>query len=800
MLYVYPASVRRAIACLLRCNLDISRLSSAHARVLLEYGMHGDLPVALYEHAVALDPHSVVFFPPAAVRVRDLQRALCEAPELGPPLLRAVHFHKRALLRDGDGAVLRKLLETNAVTDDDVSYLIRERCVSPASIVKLNPRLATRSMRFSPQELEDIFRSVRSERWEELYERLDLVLRDILWLAARAAVPPLHAALQRLEDTRACLALVMRFPHARVLDFVSPLVKYERGFVRALDNFVAAQLPALWPDINRFLFRAVPKSQLLRRYGIKFHAMFSFACEPFPDVDASALSAQDAAFVEAHIHTYDQLARAFSLRFRQHVQRTQNRVLTMLVGDTRRPPARPRRSSSVEDLLQHLDHVYESRTPRLARRDLEGMLSAHRYDVSLCKRVLMADASTRVKKKVLRIMRGWKACGTLAHLSYTKVTQSTILLDIFTHLVVRIFHSQRELLAALDKNSDALFRRLPLCQCARCAELRTLRAHDAPALRSRIFAGAPVDALASARPRADAAPRASSSLASLETRERAGADTPAPGPAAAADLDADAEEGLRTGADERQRAAQSSGARPRVAFDGRARNAPSDGRERHAPSGRARRDPDARAARIPLRALASEATDECLLAAVHDLAVLAAHGVVDTRFVPASSWGPLAGMLRGLGTIDVRSVRDALTHSALNAANLGAGGVRSAHFMVHVRHVNAYRFTDYDTVLRFGEAYVRVVLFFNFLLEYLFVVSLYRLVVMRAHWRFREFVSKMINCFLEGFGVCFCAMRVNDCVDNELADYMQDNGAPFHTYHLYAKVILVILEHLNGTR
>ncbi|DBA42671.1 TPA_asm: MC042L [Molluscum contagiosum virus] len=783
MLYVYPASVRRAIACLLRCNLDISRLSSAHARVLLEYGMHGDLPVALYEHAVALDPHAVVFFPPAAVRVRDLQRALCEAPELGPPLLRAVHFHKRALLRDGDGAVLRKLLETNAVNDDDVSYLIRERCVSPASIVKLNPRLATRSMRFSPQELEDIFRSVQSERWEELYERLDLVLRDILWLAARAAVPPLHAALQRLEDTRACLALVMRFPHARVLDFVSPLVKYERGFVRALDNFVAAQLPAVWPDINRFLFRAVPKPQLLRRYGVKFHAMFSFACEPFPDVDASALSAQDAAFVEAHIHTYDQLSRAFSLRFRQHVQRTQNRVLTMLVGDTRRPPARPRRSSSVEDLLQHLDHVYESRTPRLARRDLEGMLSAHRYDVSLCKRVLMADASTRVKKKVLRIMRGWKACGTLAHLSYTKVTQSTILLDIFTHLVVRIFHSQRELLAALDKNSDALFRRLPLCQCARCAELRTLRAHDAPALRSRIFAGAPVDALASARP----LPRADATPTSLETAgERAGANTPG------ANLDTDAER-LRTGANERQHAAQSPGARSRVPFDGRERRAPSDARERHAPS-------DALAARIPLRALANEATDECLLAAVHDLAVLAAHGVVDTRFVPASSWGPLAGMLRGLGTIDVRSVRDALTHSALHAANLGAGGVRSAHFMVHVRHVNAYRFTDYDTVLRFGEAYVRVVLFFNFLLEYLFVVSLYRLVVMRAHWRFREFVSKMINCFLEGFGVCFCAMRVNDCVDNELAEYMQDNGAPFHTYHLYAKVILVILEHLNGTR
>nr|WQH57876.1 MAG: MC042L [Molluscum contagiosum virus] len=768
MLYVYPASVRRAIACLLRCNLDISRLSSAHARVLLEYGMHGDLPVALYEHAVALDPHAVVFFPPAAVRVRDLQRALCEAPELGPPLLRAVHFHKRALLRDGDGAVLRKLLETNAVNDDDVSYLIRERCVSPASIVKLNPHLATRSMRFSPQELEDIFRSVQSERWEELYERLDLVLRDILWLAARVAVPPLHTALQRLEDTRACLALVTRFPHARVLDFVSPLVKYERGFVRALDNFVAAQLPAVWPDINRFLFRAVPKPQLLRRYGVKFHAMFSFACEPFPDVDASALSAQDAAFVEAHIHTYDQLARAFSLRFRQHVQRTQNRVLTMLVGDTRQPPARPRRSSSVEDLLQHLDHVYESRKPRLARRDLEGMLSAHRYDVSLCKRVLMADASTRVKKKVLRIMRGWKACGTLAHLSYTKITQSTILLDIFTHLVVRIFHSQHELLAALDKNSDALFRRLPLCQCARCAELRTLRAHDAPALRSRIFAGASAGALASARQRsrADAAPSASSSIASLETGERAGADTPALGPAASADPGANAEECLRTGAAERRHTAQSSGARQRV----------------------------------PLHALANEATDECLLAAVHDLAVLAAHGVVDTRFVPASSWGPLAGMLRGLGTIDVRSVRDALTHSVLRAANLGAGGVRSAHFMVHVRHVNAYRFTDYDTVLRFGEAYVRVVLFFNFLLEYLFVISLYRLVVMRAHWRFREFVSKMINCFLEGFGVCFCAMRVNDCVDNELADYMQDNGAPFHTYHLYAKVMLVILEHLNGTR
>ncbi|QGN68043.1 IEV morphogenesis protein [Equine molluscum contagiosum-like virus] len=693
MLHVYPAPARKALARLLRAGLDIARIPAKHAHVLLEYGLHGFLPAVLYERAVALDLHAVVFFAPATVHVLDLQRAIAAAPAIGPALLRAVHFHKRALLREGDGLVLRRLVEAGVVDADDVQFLARERAVSYASLLKLNPRLARPDMQLSEEELEDVFAAVPCEHWEVLYERLDVPLPTLLRLAARARVPPLHRALLRLGDAAACLELVRQYPHTRVIEFIAPAVKYAREFVASVDELVAAALPALFPHLNRFLFRARPRAALLRRYGIKFHAMFEFAHEPFPRVSACALSEEDAAFVERHIRVYDAKAREFAVRFRQHVQCTQSRTITMYVGDELRARAPRARSTSVEDLLRHVEDLRAMRRGSLCTRDLEHALRAHHYDFSLCRRVLTSDASTPLKKRVLALMRGWRAKGLEAAHSYAKLTQSTILLDAFTYLAVRVFHVQRALLPALEAgaaDAAALLAKLPLCRCARCEAVRDLSARAAPELRSALFGGA----------------------------------------------------------------------------------APERG----------------------------AVTDDSLLNAVYDLGVLAAHGVVDTRFVLPRAWGPLCALLAGADAIDVRGVRDALSEAALRAANVCAGGMRSAAALAHLRHVPAYEFASYDAVLRFGEAYVRAVLYFNFLMEYLFAVSLYRLVVLSSRERFREFVGKMISCLLEGFGLRFCTMRVHDCVDGELAEYVRDNCVPYHTYHLYARVVLAILEHLNGAR
>ncbi|ATI20984.1 membrane protein [Western grey kangaroopox virus] len=196
-----------------------------------------------------------------------------------------------------------------------------------------------------------------------------------------------------------------------------------------------------------------------------------------------------------------------------------------------------------------------------------------------------------------------------------------------------------------------------------------------------------------------------------------------------------------------------------------------------------------------------EVTDAGLLDAARDLAALASRGVVDTCFIVAEErWGAIAGILDGEVVIDVRRMRRAITEASLRTINVDRHGLLRRDSLKHIDELDIYSMVDYEVIADLGERYVRTLLYFNILLEYLFAISLFRLAVMQpTDGRFREFVSKLVNGFLEGFRIYFCHIRVDDSVSMDMQLYLEGHSAPFHTYHLFVKVILIILEHLNGT-
>lgn len=484
-MYLYPSQVRRALRKLLKRGLDISRLSKSHARALLAHGVHGKLPSSLYDMAMSIDIQMVAFFHPSAVRVRDLLHAIANAKAVHAPLLDAARFHKHELLRRSDGFVLRRLIESDVVTSEDTHFLVRCRDVPPASLLAAKPALASASLDLSDGELDAVFSSVPREHWQTLYAKLDLSLPTVLRLAREHGVPPTHPALLQLQDPNVCLVLVLRFPNHPVLQFVAPHVKYRRDFARNVDLFVYRSLPLMYPHINSFLARALPIEYLVDKYRVKAYAMFDNAYYSIHRVDVRKLSKEDAAFVETNIGIYDVKAREFALRFRQHIQCTQNRTITMFVpGTLSHTWRRPKHATSVEDLLQHIDTLTDPRTSRPRTKDFNCVLEPHRYDMSLARRVLLSDVSTRTKKKALKAICRWKVSIGIGTQTVT-ATRCALVWNTYAHVTAKIFRIQSTL-------SDML--RTPMskqqtlwCSCNHCTECRAFTRSPLPNLKNKIL-------------------------------------------------------------------------------------------------------------------------------------------------------------------------------------------------------------------------------------------------------------------------------------------------------------------------
>uniref|UniRef100_A0AAU7E1E4 Uncharacterized protein n=1 Tax=Rousettus bat poxvirus TaxID=3141933 RepID=A0AAU7E1E4_9POXV len=683
-MHVYPAPVRRALKQLAGKNLDMGRISAKSARLLLRHGMHGPLPSSLYATAISISVHTIGFFHPSVVKASDLMLAIGDVPSLVSPLLEAACFHRRDLLTCSDGHVLRKLLESDFLTVADAEFLVNVRGIPAASILRINPQLASSSMRLTDSEVESVFASVPSSKWSSLYRKLDVTLLTVMRLVDSLDVPPLHRVIRQLRTPEVCLALALRFPEHPVLDYIRQDIKSQRRFVCAVNDFVVQSLPAMYPPLNRFLASMIPMRHLIDIYGVKAFAMFDDAYCSMRHVDIRALSAKDAEFVERNIAAFDAKAREFALLFRQHIQHTQGRTITMYVPGTLVHVKRQKHqlSTSVEDILKHVEAISSMRRPRT--KDVERIFGAYRYDMSLAKRVLTSDASTRVKRKMLKAMCRWKVLVSPDAVTGVRLTRSCITWDACAFFGVRVFRLRDLLpgtLPALPLN------KLPMCHCDRCAKQRVTEPSLPSDLRGVLFTG---------------------------------------------------------------------GTSP------------------------------------------CEISDESLLTTIHDLCVLASHGVLDVGFVSAPpGWGPLMSVLTSK-RVDAQQMRKVLTAETLATANLTAGGLGGVSAMAHFQHMDIHAILPYERVLRHGEHYVRVMLFFSVVMEYMLMIAMYRTLVLRTTARLREFVAKLVNYVLEAFGVRFCFIRVHDCVEYELYECARDGTLPFHTVNLFIKVLTVILEHLNG--
>ncbi|AWU47085.1 Virulence [Sea otter poxvirus] len=189
----------------------------------------------------------------------------------------------------------------------------------------------------------------------------------------------------------------------------------------------------------------------------------------------------------------------------------------------------------------------------------------------------------------------------------------------------------------------------------------------------------------------------------------------------------------------------------------------------------------------------SDITDKSLLNALSDIIMFAIHGYVDLKFSGYSNWGPLLTMIAGVRVLDISIIKQAIEN--ISQANICAGGLQSTDTLVDIRDIKIHKLLH--CCITMNPSLVSVIIFFNSIIEYIITLCIYRIHVLGKKSRIREFLNKIIGTILEPFGIYYCAMNINNAVITELLD-TNFTVTYMHLFHLILRIILIILENING--
>ncbi len=191
-------------------------------------------------------------------------------------------------------------------------------------------------------------------------------------------------------------------------------------------------------------------------------------------------------------------------------------------------------------------------------------------------------------------------------------------------------------------------------------------------------------------------------------------------------------------------------------------------------------------------------SDDFILTRVHDLVLLAMHGVICLRVLDFKLWGPLSNLLKGNCSIDNVKLRLVLNHDNLENCSVFSSRLNYSNDLVIFTSLPSFRFSDIEN--SFNERYSKVIIVLDTILEYMLSAIFYRIVVVEKTYNMKLFISKLISTVFEAVGVYFCAMRIDDMIDIELDNFIERGSSPSQLLHLLLRVILIIVEEINGTR
>ncbi|QDJ95013.1 virulence protein [Hypsugopox virus] len=489
---MYPKHVRKALKSLIKHKLCINKVSTKHAIVLLEYGLHGSLPSSLYNEAIAVDICNVRYLPPNDVKVKDIIKALQYSQTIDSRLRNAVLIHRKELLTSGL-RVVKLMLESNLLTSDDVKWILKEKLAPATYMLKIDPKIAAPYIKLSKDELVDVLTNVPQDVWEYLYENLDLDLESILYASDMFNAPPIHKSLSKLTSESLAIELVKKYPFTNVITFINAKIKFSDNFILKMHELVNIHFPKLLYAVNDVLLLLCKHDDLIKRYGIKCTAMFSI---PIP-INIDDLTEDEQMFIEENIAFYDVNCRNFALKFRTKIMETCNKVITMKSRDmalnksmSLRASIRSLKSKSsirrvttnvtnvkntIEDILMHIDTSKKRQKVKLS--DVEKILSIFRLDPCAARNVMLSMANTKTKIMALNVIKKWKS-HTLSLTSTFTNFGGLITMDMLDTISTKILHNYRNLFIKITKYNNITD--ISKCTCDKCDNVvhKTLRSTD----------------------------------------------------------------------------------------------------------------------------------------------------------------------------------------------------------------------------------------------------------------------------------------------------------------------------------
>nr|WGO62671.1 hypothetical protein [Wadden Sea poxvirus] len=455
---MYSKRTRKALSNLISNKLKIDKISQKYLHILLEFGLHGNLPAFTYDKAIQVDVCNIRFLPPDTIRINDIVETLKIIPIIDERLYNIIMINKKKLLTSGS-KVIKLMIEYKLLTKNDINWIISENILDPVQVLKIDPLTASLNMKISHDDIIDVIQTVPSTFWNYLYNNLNISLNTLLYLSDNMNIPPLNKSLMKLDDINVAIYLVNKYPHDSVIDYISNKIKHNINFINEMHKTISRHFPTLIPSINDLLFLTIPRSELIRLYGIKTVAMFSFNIP----IDIYSLSKEDTDFIKKNITFYDSMCWKTAIKFRDEVMKKEHYVITM---NTKKLLPTVKHYSitqtNIEELLNHINNVYKYQKIRLS--DVKKIISNFQLNPCTVRNVMLSNVDKEIKIMALKIIKQWKSYNLSLTSTFTK-NNGDIIMDIIDYMSLKILQNYTIIfnnLKTLDGNI------IPYCACLKC--------------------------------------------------------------------------------------------------------------------------------------------------------------------------------------------------------------------------------------------------------------------------------------------------------------------------------------------
>ncbi|QHG62601.1 hypothetical protein [Cetacean poxvirus 1] len=457
-MYMYPKHVRKALSKLISKNLSIEKLSRKYVNCLLDYGLHGLLPPSLYKYVIInYGVEQIKYFSPAIVSVTDLITTITKCNSIDEHLKKVIFYHRRYLLCSGL-QIVKKLIEHELLTKDDINWIINEDIMNAVNILKINPLLANSNMILNRKELLTLFSTVSTNCYKFLYDTLYIKYDDILYLSFVLDIPPLHSSLTNLRSFTIFKELVLKYPYENIITYLSPIMIYKKEFINDLLILVDETVDDLFiPSIYDLLYITTPHCNLIQRYGIvKCVAMFAFSIN---NIECNSLTQDEKLYIEKHINIFDIRCRNFSIKFRNYIIKTEGRVITMNVNNIIEKWTTVRKKSINEDELSYILTYLCNYDKEPSLEVIKEILQSVRLNPCVCRQTLLSQSlDKKTKILILRVIKKWCIKPITIRDNYKRI-HGQLLLNLMETLSVNILSTNKMVLKIIRHNQCELFQR-----------------------------------------------------------------------------------------------------------------------------------------------------------------------------------------------------------------------------------------------------------------------------------------------------------------------------------------------------